>query len=73
VLLNNRTVVGIDWGAWTMRDAAGNQELLAELMALAGSGALSPVEPTGYPLDDVVRALTDLQDRRVAGKVVLTP
>ena len=52
---------------------AGNQELLAELMALAGSGALSPVEPTGYPLDDVVSALTDLQEREVAGKVVLVP
>ena len=73
VLLNNRTVVGIDWGAWTMRDATGNQALLGELMELAGSGALHPVEPTEYPLDDVVRALTDLQDRKVAGKVVLIP
>jgi NADPH2:quinone reductase len=73
VLLNNRTVVGVDWGAWTMRDAAGNQELLAELMDLAGSGALSPVEPTPYALDDVVAALSDLQERRAAGKVVLVP
>ncbi len=73
VLLNNRTLLGIDWGAWTLRDPAGNQALLAELLHLAGSGALSPVEPTEYPLDDVVRALTDLQERRVAGKVVLVP
>ena len=73
VLLNNRTVIGVDWGAWTMRDATGNQVLLAELMALAGSGALSPVQPTEYPLDAVVDALTDLQDRKVAGKIVLVP
>jgi NADPH:quinone reductase len=73
VLLNNRTVIGIDWGAWTMRDPAGNQALLRELMALAGRGALSPVEPTEYPLDAVVQALTDLQERKVAGKVVLVP
>jgi NADPH2:quinone reductase len=73
VLLNNRTVVGVDWGAWTGRDPEGNQALLAQLMDLAGSGALSPVEPTEYPLDEVVRALTDLQDRQVAGKVVLVP
>ena len=33
VLLNNRTLVGIDWGAWTMRDAAGNQALLARAHA----------------------------------------
>ncbi|MGQ0832898.1 MAG: NADPH:quinone oxidoreductase family protein [Microthrixaceae bacterium] len=73
VLLNNRTVVGVDWGAWTMRDADGNRELLAELVHLAGSGELSPVEPVAYPLDDVVRALTDLQERRVAGKLMLVP
>ena len=73
VLLNNRTVAGVDWGAWTMRDPAGNQALLADLMELAGSGALSPVEPTPYPLDEVVAALTDLQDRKVGGKVVLVP
>jgi NADPH2:quinone reductase len=73
VLLNNRTIVGIDWGAWTMRDAAGNQALLAELLSLAGSGALHPVEPTAYPLDDVVRALEDLAGRNVAGKLVLVP
>jgi NADPH2:quinone reductase len=73
VLLNNRTVVGIDWGAWTLRDPAGNQALLGELMDLAGSGAISPVEPTAYPLDEVVGALTDLQERKVGGKVVLVP
>ncbi len=73
VLLNNRSVIGIDWGAWTMRDPEGNQALLNELMTLAGTGALHPVEPIEYPLDDVVRALTDLQDRKVAGKVVLVP
>ncbi len=73
VLLNNRTVVGVDWGAWTMRDGAGNRAVLAELMDLAGEGALHPVEPTTYPLDQVVAALTDLAERRVAGKVVLVP
>ncbi len=73
VLLNNRTVIGVDWGAWTGRDPAGNRALLAELMDLAGSGALSPVEPLERPLDEVVRVLTDLQDRQLAGKVVLVP
>ena len=73
VLLNNRSVIGIDWGAWTLRDPGGNRELLGEVMELAGSGALSPVEPVAYALDDAVAALTDLQERKVAGKVVLVP
>lgn len=72
-LLNNRTIIGVDWGAWTMRDPDGNQTMMAELLAMAGSGAIRPVEPTEYPLDDVVRALTDLQQRKVTGKVVLVP
>lgn len=73
VLLNNRTIVGIDWGAWTLRDPDGNRLLLEELTGLAAAGAIHPVEPTPYPLDDVVQALTDLQERRVGGKVVLVP
>jgi NADPH2:quinone reductase len=72
-LLNNRSIIGVDWGAWTMRDAAGNQALLAELLALAGAGSITPVEPTEYALEDVVQALVDLQERKVAGKVVLVP
>jgi NADPH:quinone reductase len=30
VLLHNRTVVGVDWGAWAMSDPEGNRALLAE-------------------------------------------
>ncbi|HWA15451.1 MAG TPA: zinc-binding dehydrogenase, partial [Gemmatimonadales bacterium] len=73
VLLNNRSLVGVDWGAWTMRDPAGNQEVLALMMELAASGGIAPVEPAARPLDDVVQVLHDLQERKVAGKVVLVP
>lgn len=73
VLLNNRTVVGVDWGAWTMRDPDGHHALLADLMALVASGQLHPVEPTAYPLDQAATALADLVERRVVGKVVLVP
>jgi len=73
VLLNNRTVVGVDWGAWTGRDPAGNAAVIAEVLAMAAGGRLHPVEPASYPLDRVADALTDLQGRRVTGKVVLVP
>lgn len=73
VLLNNRTLVGVDWGAWTMKDALANKAMLTELLQLARDGAIHPVTPTTYPLDDVVQALTDLQNRNVGGKVVLVP
>jgi NADPH:quinone reductase-like Zn-dependent oxidoreductase len=34
---------------------------------------LRPVEPVTYPLDDAARALQDLEDRKVAGKIALVP
>jgi NADPH2:quinone reductase len=73
VLLNNRTVVGVDWGAWTFRDAAGNAALVRELVGMVADGRLAPVEPVAYPLDDVARCLADLEGRRVTGKAVLVP
>jgi NADPH:quinone reductase len=73
VLLNNRTVVGVDWGAWTLRDAAGNQALVGELVSMVADGRLRPVEPVPYGLEQVVECLTDLQERRVTGKAVLVP
>lgn len=73
VLLNNRTVIGVDWGAWTGRDPRGNNDLVRELLAMAADGKLHPVEPTAYPLDEVAACLRDLQQRRVIGKAVLTP
>ena len=73
ILLNNRTVVGVDWGAWTGRDAQGNRDLIAELLDLVASGKLRPVEPVAYALDDVVSCLRDLETRNLVGKAVLVP
>ena len=74
VLLNDRTVIGIDWDLWARRRPAdANAALLDELFALGRDGRIRPAEPTAYPLDDAARALDDLEHRRVAGKVVLAP
>jgi NADPH2:quinone reductase len=73
VLLRNRAVVGVDWGAWSMADGPGNAALLGELLAMVADGALHPAAPTSRPLEEAGRVLDDLLHRRVAGKVVLTP
>ena len=73
VLLNNRTVVGVDWGAFTFRDPPGNAALVAELVGMVADGRLRPVEPVAYPLDDVGRCLADLEGRRITGKAALIP
>jgi NADPH:quinone reductase len=73
ILLNDRTVIGIDWGFWAQRLPDANAVLLDELFAMVREGRVGPAEPTSYPLDDAARALDDLEQRRVAGKVVLAP
>jgi NADPH2:quinone reductase len=73
VLLNNRTVVGVDWGAWTFRDPIGNRRLLDELMGLISDGQLHPTVPSEYPLDQASSVMSGLIDRTLAGKVVLIP
>jgi NADPH2:quinone reductase len=73
VLLNNRRVIGVDWGGWAMRNGAENRALVDEvLLAIAGS-RLHPVAPRTRPLDDAGRAIADLLERRAAGKIVLVP
>ncbi len=73
VLLNNRTVVGVDWGGWTFRDPFGNRQVIDDVMTMVGDGRLHPTEPTTRPLDQAAAVMTGLLDRTVAGKVVLVP
>ena len=73
VLLRNRRITGVDWGAWAGRNQDANRQLLADVVERIGVGDLDPVEPVSYPLVDAVRALRDLADRKVAGKVALVP
>lgn len=71
VLLRNRSVLGVDWGAWAMGHTQENAALLGEVLAQADAGVLNPVEPTTLALEDVGVALRDLLERRVVGKLAL--
>lgn len=73
ILLTNRTVVGVDWGAWVGRNRRENIELLLQVLDEIGAGRLHPVEPTTYPMSRAAQAMRDLQDRKIAGKVALIP
>lgn len=73
ILLRNRRVTGVDWGGWAGRNPQANDAMLAAVLKRIASGDLSPVEPASYPLADAARALDDLVNRRVSGKVVLVP
>lgn len=73
ILLTNRTVVGVDWGAWMLKNYEANAQMLVEVLGEITQGNLHPVEPVAYPMSQAVQAMQDLQNRKVAGKVALTP
>lgn len=70
VLLRNRSVVGVDWGAWAITRQAENRVLLEELLQLDG---LDPVTPEARSLAEAGQAMDDLVSRRITGKLVLVP
>jgi NADPH:quinone reductase len=73
VLLRNRRVVGVDWGAWMMSNPDAQRGQVGELLALVEAGRLHPQEPVTYALEDAATALADLLANRVAGKAALVP
>jgi NADPH2:quinone reductase len=73
VLLNSRTVFGIEWGGWVIHHPTAAQEIGAELFEGILTGRLHPVAPHLRSLADAPQALADVAERRVAGKVALLP
>jgi NADPH:quinone reductase len=73
VLLENRAIIGVDWGAWSRQEPAGHTELLAYLLDQVAAGSLHPVAPVTYPLERAADALNELAGRRVTGKLALLP
>ncbi len=72
VLLRNRSVLGVDWGIWALTNPASNAQLMAEVTAAVSEGRLDPVEPETRPLAEAGRAMRDLLEHRVVGKLCLT-
>jgi NADPH2:quinone reductase len=77
LLLNNVSLVGVGWGAWwTGRGGPGPAYVRRQwddLVPLLESGAVDPVIGEVRALDDVVAALSAMEERRATGKILLTP
>lgn len=73
VLLRNRRIVGVDWGAWMLTHPVEQAALTEELLEMVAAGRLHPPMPVTYPLANAAEALADLLANRVGGKAVLLP
>jgi NADPH2:quinone reductase len=72
-LLNSRSILGVYWGDWARRNRAESDANFAQLAAWIAAGKLQPVISERLKLADVPRAMRDLLERRVVGKLVVVP
>jgi NADPH:quinone reductase len=73
VLLNNRSVIGVEWGGWVPRHVEENRQMIGAIVDAIANGTLHPVTPTERPLADARAVLSELLNREAAGKIVLVP
>jgi NADPH:quinone reductase len=71
LLLNNVSVVGAGWGAYSLGKPQVNAEVQAVLDRLVGSGHVRPIVGARLPLEQASEALEVIDGRRAVGKVVL--
>jgi NADPH2:quinone reductase len=72
-LLKGASLVGVFWGEFAKRDPAANARNLARLSGWVLEGRVRPLVSERYTLERGPQAMRDLLERRVTGKVVITP
>ncbi len=72
-LVKNFSLVGVYWGAYAQNDPAVLFGSLQTLLKWYGEGKLKPHVSATYPLAQTPDALLALLERRVTGKIVVTP
>ncbi|GBF06375.1 zinc-binding alcohol dehydrogenase [Deinococcus aerius] len=72
-LLKGASLVGVFWGEFARRDPRANARNLARLLGWVADGTIRPLVSERYPLERTPEALRALLERRVTGKVVVTP
>ena len=72
-LLKGCEIVGVSWGGFLRRDPLRTRAHLKELVDLYSAGKLRPSVTATYPLDRAAKALMEVMERRVKGKIVIEP
>ena len=72
VLVKNIEVSGMQISDYRKRRPADMQACFAEIYALHAAGKLKPLPTKAYPIEQFAQALSDIRDRKVRGRIVLT-
>jgi NADPH2:quinone reductase len=73
VLLKGCQIVGVFWGAFAARNPVRNREHAAQIFQWVAEGKLKPAIDEVLPFERATEALERLEQRKVKGKLVLTP
>jgi NADPH:quinone reductase len=71
--MKNYTVLGVHWSAYTAHGAAVVDAAHHDILDLYERGLIRPLVAQTVGLDAVPRALSDLEQREVIGRLVLVP
>jgi NADPH:quinone reductase len=72
-LLKGASLVGVFWGEFAKREHERNAAAFAQMVGWMREGKLRPLVSARYALDDTPQALRAMAERRVTGKIVITP
>ncbi len=73
VLLKSCQIVGVFWGAFTVKERDQHLANVERLMGWLADGKIAPHIGKLYPLDRAATAITDMMERRAQGKLVVVP
>jgi NADPH2:quinone reductase len=71
LLLGNTSVLGVGWGAFWRNRPEYLRTQWTELLPLIEAGTLAPVIGSVHPLAQAANAISELDERRSVGKVLL--
>jgi NADPH2:quinone reductase len=71
-LLKSCQIVGVAWGAFTIREPAASRANTGELLKLYENGRIKPFITARYPFERAAEAIKQLAERRALGKIVVT-
>jgi NADPH2:quinone reductase len=72
-LLKGASIVGVFWGSHLFREPQENESNMRELMDMFEKKQIKPHIDKIYSLEEAPKALQDMMNRRVKGKLVIVP
>jgi NADPH2:quinone reductase len=73
MLLKGASVVGVFWGQFCAKEPQVYRQDIQEMFELVQQGKLRPHISARYPLAQGAQAINDMMNRKVMGKVIITP